>query len=157
MSLYAKLNPNDSLLDSDEVSRYCSPIQYDLGRDEPKVSAFQRKESERNPFRNPSINRLQYFQLADRDSAVECIRQDFISRSYTIKKDGRFVVFSVGKAIAAALSAGNNKIEFTYTPEPRNPSHSSIVNLPEDPGQELEVAVAIKRLITRLDIYNALP
>ena len=75
MSLYAKLNPHDPLLpDSDEVSRYCSPNEYDLTRSEPKVSAFQRKQSERNPMRDPSINRLQYFQLEDRDSAVECTR-----------------------------------------------------------------------------------
>ena len=157
MSLYAKLNPSDSLLDSDEVSRYCSPTRYDLKRDEPKVSAFQRRESERNPISDPSINRLQYFQLADRESSIEHIRQDFTSLPFKLSRDGRFVVFNVAKAKAAALKACGVKLGFVYTPKPGNLSHSSIVNLPEDIGRELEVAVAIKRLITRLDIYNAVP
>ena len=108
-------------------------------------------------MRNPSINRLQHFQLEDRDSAVECIRQEFISYPYKLRKNGRFVVFKVGEAKAAALTTGY-KLEFTYTPEePRLLSHSSIVNLPEDRNEELVVAVAIKRLITKSDTYNAIP
>ena len=157
MSLYAKLNPNDLLLDSDEVSRYCSPTRYDLKRDEPKVNAFQRRESERNPMSDPSINRLQHFQLPNRDSSIERIRQDLISLPYKLSKDGRFVVFNVGKAKAAAIKASGFKLDFTYTPKPGNLSHSSIVNLPEALDQELAVAVAIKRLIAKSDTYNALP
>ena len=108
-------------------------------------------------MRDPSVNRLQHFQLEDRGGAIERIRQEFISYPYTLRRNGRFVVFNVGEAKAAALKAGGCELEFTYTPAPRLLSHSSIVNLPEDYGEELVVAVALKRLIARSDTYEALP
>ena len=156
MSLYAELNTGDPLLDSDEVSRYCSPNDYDLRRCEPKVGAFQRKPSERNPLRDPSVNRLQFFQLQDQNSAVECVRQEFLSISYGLKENGRFVVFNVGEAKAAALKAGGYKLVLTYDPDPPIYSHSLISNLPEDLYEERVVATALKRLITKSDTYRAL-
>ena len=158
MSLYTELNPDDPLLDSDEASRYCSPNDYDRRRREPKVSAFQRKPSEKNPLRDPSINRLQFFQLPNRKSAVKCVRQEFLSINYGLRQNGRFVVFNVGEAKAAALEAGGYQVLFTYDPNPPVYSHSLISNLPEDPREELVVATAIKRLITKSGMtFHALP
>ena len=155
MSLYANLSPDDSLLDSDDISRYCSPSHYDERRSEPRVSAFQRKPSERNssPMDDPSGNRLQYFQLPDEASAVECVRQEFLSLSppYTLKPKGRFVVFNVGEAKAAVrrIGNGNYSISFVYTPDPPMYSHLLISNLPTDINEEREIATAIKRLVTK--------
>ena len=155
MSLYANLSPGDSLPDSDDISRYCSPGHYDLRRSEPRVSAFQRKPSERksSPMGDPSGNRLQYFQLPDHEDAVECVRQEFLSLSppYTLKPKGRFVVFNVGDAKAAVRRIGNGdySISFTYDPAPPMYSHSLISNLPTDINEEREVATALKRLVTK--------
>ena len=157
MSLYAELNPEDPLLDSDDASRYCSPNDYDRRRCEPKVSAFQRKPSERNPLRDPSINRLQFFQLPDQESAVKCVRREFLSMNYGLRRNGRFVVFNVGEAKAAALKSGC-QLFFIYDPDPPVYSHSLISNLPEDTSKERVVATAIKRLVTKSGMtYLALP
>ena len=150
MSLYASLRDGDSLLDSDEASRYCRPGNYDRHRSEPKVGAFQKKSYESDI----SINRLQFHQLPDRDSAVGCIRREFQNNDYGLEPHGRFVVFNVGAARVAARDVGHD-INFTYAPEETYPSHSSIYP-PEDPQGALAVATAIKRLITKVDIYPAL-
>ncbi len=152
LSLNADLNSGDPLLDSDEVSRYCQPNDYDQRLCEPKVSAFQRRPSEIDA----SINRLQFFGLQDRSSAVECIRQEFRARDYKVRPNGRFVVFNVGAAKAAALKVGCYDLVFQYTPMPPVWSHSSILNLPDDPFEERAVAIAIKRLITKADTYHAI-
>ena len=160
MSLYANLNPGDPLLDSDDVSRYCPPDHYSQRLDEPRVSAFQRKPSERNsnPMKDPSVNRLQFFQLPNRASAVSCVRQEFLACRYTLRPNGRFVVFNVGAAKAAALNAGNYSLTVTYDPAPPAHSHSLISNVPTDLREELVVATAIKRLVTRSGMtFQALP
>ena len=153
MSPYAELNPSDSLLDSDDVSRYCRPSDYDRTRCEPKVGAFQRRPSEVDA----SVNRIQHFQLPDAASAIVRIREEFLAKSYDLKPNGRFVVFNVGKAKHAAIKAGNYKLVFKYTPDPPILSHSSIFNFPDDPNEERTIAIAIKRLVTRFDIYYAVP
>ena len=151
LSLDADLNCGDPLLDSDEVSRHCQPNDYDRRLCEPKVSAFQRRPSEIDA----SINRLQFFGLQDRSSAVEYIRQEFRAINYNLRPNGRFVVFNVGEAKAAALKVGGYDLVFQYTPKPPVCSHSSILNLPEDPCEERAVATALKRLITKTDTYHA--
>ena len=152
MSLYANLSPDQPLLDSDDASRYCQPNEYDRIRCEPKVAAFQRKPSQPDV----SVNRLQFFQLPDRGSAIDCVRQEFLDDDYRLRKNGRFVVLNVGSAKAAALEVGY-PIEFTYTPKPTRPSHSSILKFPTDPNGSRTVATAIKRLVTRDETYCALP
>lgn len=162
MSLYAKLDEGEPLPDSDDVSRYCSPLHYNHRLSEPLVSAFQRKEAERNsnPMKDPSVNRLQYFQLPDQSSAVECVRQEFHAKSYELKPKGGFVVFNVGDAKVAVQSVGNGNysISFMYDPAPPLFSHSLMSNLPTDINEEREVAIAIKRLVTKVGkAYPALP
>ena len=152
LSLDADLDCGDPLLDSDDVSRYCRPKDYDRRLCEPKVSAFQRKRPSEPDL---SINRLQFFGLQDRSSAVERIRQEFKAFCYGLDRKGRFVVFNVGKAKAAAQNVGGYDLVFQYTPNPPMWSHSSIFGLPEDPSEERVVATALKRLITRTDTYHA--
>jgi hypothetical protein len=102
---------------------------------------------------HPSGNRLQYFQLPDEASAVECVKEEFLSLSppYTLKPKGGFAIFNVGDAKAAVrrIGSGNYSISFTYDPVPPMYSHSLISNLPTDINEEREVATAIKRLVTK--------
>ena len=152
MSLYANLKHGDPLLNSDDVSRYCQPGKYDRARCEPKISAFQRRPSEPDV----SINRLQFFQLSDRDSTIDCIRQEFLANNYGLEEKGRFVVFNVGAAKTAVLESGY-ELDFTCTPISIARSHSSIFRFPKESDGARIVATAIKRLITRVDTYPAYP
>ena len=147
------LNPGDPLLDSDDVSRYCKPNDYDLRRQEPRLRAFQR----RNPSEvGLSVNRLQHFQMQSLTSAIECVRQEFRRINYSLRKNGRFVVFNVGAA-KSEVSNDGYEIRFTYSPDPPVFSHSSICDIPIDPNAERAVATAMKRLIKILHTFEAAP
>ena len=137
----------DPLPNGDEVSRFCRPHQYDHVLDEPMALAFMRKENERDL----SVNHLQFFVGQSRTEAVNCIRREF-QGYFKLGKTGRLVVFNVAKAKATAQKRGFD-IGIIYTPEfPLKPSHSSIVDLPADHKDELSVATAIMRLITKADM-----
>ena len=149
----SSLNPGDPLLDSDDVSRYCKPNDYDLRRREPRLRAFQRRKSSEVDL---SINRLQHFQTQSLTSAIECVRQEFRLINYGLSKNGRFVVFNVE---AAKSKASNNgyEIRFIYSPDPPVFSHSSICDIPIDPNAERAVATAMKRLIKISHTFEAVP
>ena len=102
-----------------------------------------------------SVNRLQFFLGHDRAGAVDCIRHE-VRNHYKLNRNGRFVVFNVAGAKAAAQEKGFD-IGIIYTPQPSRPSHSSIVDLPTDYDAEVRAAIAIMRLITQADTYLAIP
>ena len=143
------LSSGDKLPGSDEVARYCKPSEYDLDENMPLVGAFLRRQDEPDL----SVNRLQFFQGADRSSAVDCVRAE-VGDHYQLRRNGRFVVLNVGGVQSAAKQNGFD-VSIIYTPEPLRPSHSSIVDLPPTRKDELTVAAAFLRLITPADIYTA--
>ena len=149
----------DSLPDEDEVARYCSPSRCDASTHEPTVSAFIRGPNEDDL----SVRRLQFYVGRSRPDAVDCIRQEFEDAKYELKKDGRFAVFGVAaaKAVAAKRTC---TIDIIYTPRESYPSHSSVIGLPAAPpdvpiqyAYAVRVATALLRLITKDDIYEAVP
>ena len=151
----ARIVAGDQLPDSDTVSRYCSPSNYDLTEDEPKLGAFQLTEAEkRGNCPSSSVNRLQFFQQQSLASAVDCVRQEFIAYRYKLSKNGRFIAFGVRDAKDAALRK-NLQLVFRYTPDPPMYSHSSIYNLPVDGNLVREVATAMKRQIRILHTAKA--
>ena len=162
MSLYAELDVGDDLIDSDEVARYCSPGRYDRRKNEPRIGALMRRRCvEEGPYLGMlledelSVNRIEHYQRKDRDEAAGCVRKEYLADGYGLSKKGRFVVFNIGAAIAATLDAGHELLVL-FTPAPPYHSHSSIFNLPDDSEEELVVATALKRLITKLDAYPGL-
>ena len=145
------LTDGDPLPGGDEVARYCQPAEYNWELDEPAVGAFIRKKS----HKGLSVNRLQFYQGQDRTGAVDCIRGE-VGGYYTLRRKGRFVVFNVEQAKVAARERGFD-ISIIYAPIlPDKPSHSSVVNLPPEEGDEYRVAAAIMRLITKADTYPAI-
>ena len=155
MSPPAKIVAGNQLPDSDTVSRYCSPSNYDLTEDEPKLGAFQLTEADKQEVcPSSSVNRLQYFQQQSLASAVDCVRQEFVEYGYRLSKNGRFIAFGVRDAKDAALRK-NQQLEIRYTPDPPMYSHSSIYNLPEDDNLVREVATSMKRHIRILHTANA--
>ena len=106
-----------------------------------------------------SVNRLQFFQTDDRAIAIEGIKWEFRAINYNLRPNGRFVVFNVGRAFQAVKEKGYD-ITFMYTPKkPHQPSHSSIYCLPREGDRKgrLVTATALKRLISKADIYDAVP
>ena len=140
---------HDPLPDEDEVARYCKPIDYDHDTRSPKVTAFIRRASEDDL----SVNRLQFFHDQVREDAVACIRHE-VGAHYELKATGRFVVLGASAAKTAALKRAC-KISIVYTPKPSRPSHASIFGLPDNYDDEVRVATALIRLITRNDTYYA--
>ena len=87
---------------------------------------------------------------------MDCIRPE-VERRLTLKRNGRFAVVDVGQAKGAAQGKGYT-LSIIYTPEQGGPSHSSVVGLPDDHKEEVEVrvATALMRLVTHEDVYPAL-
>ena len=152
----ARLTAGDQLPDSDTVSRYCSPSNYDLTEGEPKIGAFQLTEKEKQEdCPSSSVNRLEHFPHLSVASAVDCVRQEFIDYCYKLRPNGRFIAFGVRDAKDAALRK-NCHLVFRFTPDPPMNSHSSIHNLPVDDIQARVVATAMKRHITILHTAKAI-
>lgn len=162
LSHNGELNRCDPLPERDEVIRYCSPGRfshrdcepYTHKRCEPLLWAFQTSSRELDL----SVNWIQYFCTDDRILALADIRVEFHAIDYDFKPDGRFVVFNVGQAIQALKDKGYD-ITVKYTPKKLQPSHSSIYGLPREGDREgrRKTAIALKRLIARTDIYDAVP
>ena len=151
----ARIVAGNQLPDNDTVSRYCSPSNYDIREDEPKLGAFQLTEAERQEnCPSSSVNRIQYFPQQCLASAVGCVRQEFIAYGYNLRENGRFIAFGVRDAKDAVLRK-NCHLVFQFTPDPPMNSHSSIYNLPVDDIQAREVATAMKRHITILHTAKA--
>lgn len=142
------LQKGDSLPDGDEISRYCTPLNFNPSKNQPSHLAFMRRAGEDNP----SVNHLGFFSDLNREEAVKRIRSE-VGNGYTIRPTGRFVVFNVGQAKDAAKEV-DHAIDVIYDPYfPDKPSHSLIMGMPEDVDAETQVATAIQRLITNDDIY----
>ena len=115
------------------------------------ATAFVRKVGTRCDI---SVNRLQSFLGQSRSGAVNCIRRE-VQGGLTLRKRGRFVVVNVGKVKSAAWEEGS-ALRVIYSPDRGGPSHSSIIDLPDEHKEELRVATAIMRLVTHHDIYPGL-
>ena len=149
------LSNGDPLPNEDEVARYCRPGCCDPDTHEPTVSAFLRDPDEGEL----SIRRLQFYIARSRSDAVACIRHEFENAKYELRRNGRFAVFGVSAAKTAATKRSCT-IDIVYTPEKSYPSHSSILGLPAVPtdyDDAVRVATALLRLLTKDDIYEAVP
>ena len=153
MSPKSNLKSGDLLPDTDDVSRYCKPNDYDRRLREPKLAAFQRRSPSEE---NLSINRLQYFGLKSIEGAIGCVRDEFLAKEFGLSKNGRFVVFNVGSAKRAIRKGGYN-LKFIFDPVPPIYSHSSICDIPHDSLVEREIATALKRLIKISHTFEGLP
>ena len=143
------LNEGDALSEGDEVSRYCKPSAFNLELCEPAFLAFMKNEDELDL----SVFRIEFYVGCTRSSAVDYIRTEF-GKQYTLRPKGRFVVFNVNGAKEVGRKT-KTELGFVYTPKPGLPSHSSIVNLPEDYDEEVRLATALLRLVTHDDVYHA--
>ena len=147
------------LPNTDEISRYCKPSDFDLKKNEPKVSAFQRawkqpQDCEEPPYKEPflSVNWLEYFGQIGRERAIDSVRTAFDAKHYEVKMNGRFVVIGISTAKAAAKCFGLD-LAIKYKPEADDPSHAGVFGLPDEDEDEIDIAAELKLLVTGSDIY----
>ena len=147
LSLFRSLNPDDPLLDSDDISRYCTPTRYDRRACEPKLGAFEIDRSDLTI----SINRLQYHQQKDKADAIDLIRSEMVNDCYDLSPNGRFIVFNVGQVKRKLAATEFADLEITYTPRPPVDSHSSIKGFTADHmDKRTEIATDLKLALTPL-------
>ena len=149
----------DPLPNEHHVSRYCKPTDFDLESCVPFVSAFQRQWKQPGGPETPrlreaylSVNWIEFFQVANMDAAIQCVRDAFAEKKYSVKPNGRFVVINVAAAKAAALEVDGAQLSFTHKPFDDDESHSAIAGFPDD---DLDVATELQLLVSQEDIYFA--
>lgn len=120
----APLKPLDSLPDTDDISRYCSPTKFDLKEDAPKLTAFFFEEDPPEL----STNRLQYYSGQNESGAMGLIRDEVANYPFKLSADGRFVVLNVGAILKEARRLRISlKVLFTPDPPEGKMSHTSVI------------------------------
>lgn len=144
MARVKKLKDGDSIPDSDNVVRYCSPRHVDNGKIQ--ESAFELKSKEKGL----SVNWLEYFNgNMDFPQRLQAIRD---SIALSIKPAGRFAKISVRAAKQTIRG-----LLITYHPDwdRHNPSHAHI-RLP-DKDENRSHTLELAHLVGPNDIFPAVP
>lgn len=131
---------------SDHVSRYCKPSTID--NDLPIAAAFLPRPNEESL----SVNWLEFLSKNDLTRSLQKVRSRFRSRSYQLRRNGRFVVANVGQCKEAATHV-QGQIEFRHLPLPSDDSHAGIFGISED---DLALATEISRLVSKADVHPAI-
>ena len=100
-----------------------------------------------------SVNWLEYFDTRDLGAAVECVREAFRRKRYRIRRNGKFVVVSVGAAFAAVAETVGRRGRVEHMPLEDDESHAGLFGYTAD---DLAVAVELRTLIQREDVHPAL-
>ena len=136
------------LPDDHHFSRYCKPTA--VGRDGlPMAAAFELRPGEEHL----SVNWLEYFDTRDLGATVECVREAFRRKRYRIRRNGKFVVVSVGAALAAVAETVGRRGRVEHMPLEDDESHAGLFGYTAD---DLAVAVELRILIQREDVHPAL-
>jgi hypothetical protein len=132
----------------DHVSRYCKPstVEDDL----PSVSAFMLRTGEDHL----SVNWLEYFGVLDKPAAIQRIREAFHSKGYRLRKGGRLAVLNIEGIRVIAQESAQNSLRVEHLPREDDPSHAGILGYSVD---DFEIAVEIRALVGRVDVYLAIP
>ena len=136
------------LPDDDHFARYCSPLRID-SNELPTPAAFELDENEDYL----SVNWLEFHGLLDAEVSIECIREEFLSRDYTLRRNGRFVVLNVGEAKSGVYEQTKISLSIDRVPLPNNLSHAGVFWYRID---EFDVAVEPAALVREEDVHLAL-
>ena len=136
----------DPIPESDNVSRYCSPLRVD-DRGMPLPQAFQLRRGEGSL----SVNWLEYFTTGDLSIAIDMVRAAFHDRGFSLRPNGRFAVLNVAE-VKAVGRENSISLLVQHDPRPDDGSHASILGILED---DFLVAVALAQLVRRENVYPA--
>ena len=100
-----------------------------------------------------SVNWLEYLGAPDLDAAIECVREAFHTKGYSLKPTGRFAVLNVGEMKTAILDKVDGDVHIKHLPLADDASHSGIFGYT---ATDLAVAVAIKELVNLGNVHPTL-
>ena len=137
---------NDPLPEEHQVARHCTPSRVEDGL--PLVEAFTLKQDKEYL----SVNWLEYFNAPDLTAAVECVREAFRNKRYTLRPNGRFAVLNVEAAKYAVHKATEALPAIKHRPCPNDPSHAGIFG---GTTHNFAIAVQLAALVTPEDVHPA--
>lgn len=143
----AGINRDDPLPYTNHVARYCKPMCVDEGM--VLASAFVPGENEAYL----SVNWMEYYP-GDIEEQIGAIKSVFDRKEYKVRKNGRFAVVGISKALKAVRTRSGKSINFIFLPEQDDPSHSGISSYSHE---DLAVSTAIHSTLIAADVFNAIP
>lgn len=130
------------------ISRYCKPSSIDPDG-QPYASAFELRE-DRDEYL--SVNWLEYFETHEMGQAIDCVRQAFLSKGFSIKTNGRFALLRVGEVVELISGLSSNSSRIKYLPVKDDPSHCGVFGYT---ALDEEIALEIARLVRVENMYLA--
>ncbi len=123
-----------------------------LGKGLPLTNAFALRDKEEHL----SVNWLEYFEKPDLDQAIDCVRQAFLNKGYTIRANGRFAVLRVGevKMVISDVSPYPAKVE--RQPKEDDRSHCGVFGYTGGISRDRLIAAKLARLVHAKDVHPAI-
>jgi hypothetical protein len=118
----------DTIPDSDNIARFCKPLQAPEGKIQ--ATAFMLRSDEESL----SVNWLEFLECPGREHEIKKL-QKIYSKKFSVSANARIAILNVGEIrdFVRAESLDNRNIEVLHDPIPEdNPSHSGINNLRQD-------------------------
>lgn len=137
---------NQTLPDSDHVSRYCKPSAVDE-HGLPMSAAFLPRQTEDYL----SVNWLEYLSAANLSAAVDRVQEIFRRKGFRVRPSGRFSVLQVGAAQSATFETSQSDLSITHMPISDDQSHAGIFGFT---SEDLAVAAALAALVTPEDVHT---
>ena len=146
----SRQQPLRVIQDEDHVAHYCSPDRAIDGL--PSGNAFALRED-----RGETYLSVDWLEILDPDipDAIARLRP-IVAGRIRVKRDGRLAVLNVGEARQAAHRRGNPALRVIHCPEEgRGESYAKIENYGASRAQRLRVAAALRDLVHRCCMHDA--
>ena len=141
--------PPRIIADEDHVAHYCSPKRVVDGL--PSGNAFELREG-RDTYL--SVDWLEKLDRYDTATAIERLRS-VLAEKIEVRPKGQLAVLNVGEARQAARKRGNHTLRVIHRPEPERESHAGIEGYGDSHAQRLRIAGALRDLVRRCCMHDA--
>lgn len=129
------------------VSRYCKPLSIEDGL--PGAEAFELRNNEKYL----SVNWLEYFSTPDLAQAIDCVRQAFRNKGYSVGIKGRFVSLKVCKLKEVISNHTDLSVRIVRIPEENDPSHCGVYGYTGHISMDKLIALKIAKLAHDGNVY----
>jgi len=129
------------------VSRYCKSRFIDEGL--PISDAFKLRDKEEYL----SVNWLEYFNTPNIVQAIDCVRQVFRDKGYSIGREGRFVSLKVRKIKNVILKHSDRPARVMHLPTKKDPSHCGVFGYTGHISTDKLIALKIAKIAHASDVY----
>ena len=129
------------------VSRYCKPRFIDDGL--PVAGAFALRNNEEYL----SVNWLEFFDTLKLTQAIDCVRQVFRNKDYSVGINGRFVSFKVRKLKEVISNHTDLSPRVVRIPVENDPSHCGVYGYTGHISTDKLIALKIAKLAHTGNVY----